>query len=80
MDYRKLAELVDMAAARQVAANSAHIRLGSVQSVSQSTVEAVIDGSVAPAKIVKACSCSAGDRVVILKEGTLFIAVAKVGG
>lgn len=80
MDYVKLAAVINKAVEERMAASAAHIRLGTVNSVSGKTASVLIDGSSAPAQITKACTCSAGDRVVILRQATQFYAIAKVGG
>lgn len=80
MDYRKLAEIIKKIVKEQIDKQAPRIRLGTVVSVAAKSIEAIIDGSASPASIHKGCSCSAGDRVVILKEGTQFYAIARIGG
>ena len=80
MDYQKLANVIDRSVRERVERHAPHIRLGTVAKAGDRSVSVTIDGSDSPATIVKACQCAAGDRVVILKEGTQFYAVARVGG
>lgn len=80
MDYGKLAEVIKEAVRAGVKKHGAHLRLATVASVSGSTTDVRLDGSAGTAKIVRACPCAAGDRVVVLKEGTQFYAIARIGG
>lgn len=80
MDYFKLANIIEKAAEKEISKKAAHVRLGTVSSVSGNVAAVVIDGSDEASDMVKACSCVAGDRVVILRQGTQFYAIAKVGG
>lgn len=80
MDYTKLASLITNSVREQINASSPHIRLGLVKDVKETTLSVLIDGSTAPATIVKGCACNIGDRVIILRQGTQFYAVARVGG
>lgn len=80
MDYSKLAMVIDKAVEEKTTAKGVHVRLGKVASVSGTTLTAIIDGSTAPAQMVKACSCAVGDRVVIIRQGTQFYVIGKVGG
>ena len=79
MDYQKLAEVIERAVENKVAQKAPYIRLGTVTSVSGNAVNVQIDGSASSSKIVKACTCAAGNRVVILREGTQFYAIGRIG-
>lgn len=80
MDYTRIASVIDKAVREQVDRVVPHIRLGTVASASANTASVAIDGSSKPATMVRACACSQGDRVIILREGTQFYVIAKVGG
>ena len=80
MDYAQLASVINEAVKEQINATALALRLGTVQSTSGSTVRVVVDGSTSAATMAKACTCSQGDRVVILRQGTQFFAVGRVGG
>lgn len=80
MDYSKLASLITSSVKEQVNAASPHIRLGVVEEVKATTLLALIDGSSVAATVVKGCACNVGDRVIILRQGTQFYAIARVGG
>ena len=80
MDYAKLASVINGAVKEQISATALALRLGTVQSASGSTVRVVVDGSTGAATMIKACACSQGDRVVILRQGTQFFAIGRVGG
>lgn len=80
MDYQKIAEIIERAVEDKIHKKAPHIRLGTVDSVTTTSISVRIDGSSSPAAITKACTCSPGDRVVILKEGTQFYAIGRIGG
>lgn len=80
MDYTKLASTIDGAVKDQIGRIAAHIRLGTVKTVSANTVSVLLDGSILPATMTKGCSCVAGDRVIVLRQGTQFYCMARVGG
>lgn len=80
MDYTRIASVIDKAVREQVDRAAPHIRLGTVASASANTASVLIDGSSAPATMVRGCTCSQGDRVIVLREGTQFYVIAKVGG
>lgn len=80
MDYTRIASVIDKAVKEQVDRVAPHIRLGTVASASANTASVTIDGSSKPATMVKGCACSQGDRVIILREGTQFYVISKVGG
>ena len=80
MDYTKLASLITSSVREQVNATSPHVRLGVVKDVKATSLSVLIDGSTTPATIVKGCTCNSGDRVIILRQGTQFYAIARVGG
>ena len=80
VDYTKLASVINGAVREQVDAISPHIRLGIVKSVSDATASVLVDGSHSPSTMARACLCEAGDRVVILRQGTQFYAIGRIGG
>lgn len=52
------------------------VKRGRVESVSGSTLNVVIDGDTAATPIPAACDAVAGNRVVILCDGTVWAAIA----
>ncbi|MDR3136779.1 MAG: hypothetical protein LBU07_05135 [Coriobacteriales bacterium] len=54
------------------------VTLGTVSSVSGTAATVSVEG--ASVTVVRACACAAGDRVAIVKNGTLWIAMGVVGG
>ena len=55
-------------------------RWGTVQSIAEKTLSVLPDGSTSPITVVRGCSPRVGGRVVMLVNGTEWIAVAQVGG
>lgn len=80
MDYARLASVINGAVKERVDAAAPHIRLGVVKDASGVTASVLVDGSSSPATMTRACSCEAGDRVLILRQGTQFYAIGKIGG
>lgn len=80
MDYSLITATIERIVDGKVASKGTQIRLGVVESAGGTEAAVVIDGSSAAASAVRACACAAGDRVVVLRQGTQFYCIAKVGG
>ena len=80
MDYSLITATIERIVDSKVASKGPQIRLGVVESAGGTEAAVVIDGSSGAASAVRACSCAAGDRVVVLRQGTQFYCIAKVGG
>jgi hypothetical protein len=73
-----LADIIDKMSANQP--KESDIMFGTVKTVSTKTLGVLIDGATTPSTIVRACNPAVGDRVVIVKKGTIWIAAAVRGG
>lgn len=79
MDYTKLAALIDKLVEEKIQARAARIRLGTVIGVEGAGVSVRMDGSTNPTSMARCCACSAGDRVVVMRQDTQFYCIGKVG-
>ena len=77
---KKLSELADIIDRMSVdKPKESDIMFGTVKTVSAKTLSILIDGATTPSTIVRACSAEVNDRVVIVKKGTIWVAVAVRG-
>lgn len=56
------------------------VLFGTVKGLSAKMLDVLIDGASTPISVVRACNPVDGDRVVIVKKGTIWLAIAVVGG
>ena len=55
------------------------VYFGTVDSVSGNTANVVLDGDTQPVATSRQCSCSANDRVTVIRNGTNLVCVSYVG-
>lgn len=71
-----LGESKALARMAQSSSKGLSVKRGRVESVSGSTLNVVIDGDTAATPVPAACDAVAGNRVVILCDGTVWAAIA----
>ena len=80
VDYKKIAEVIVSEIRRRMKDEGMHVRIGTVVHKDGVTASVALDSSPNPVKMALACSCTDGDRVVVIGERTQFFVVAKIGG
>jgi hypothetical protein len=79
-DLKKIISTLTETVTRMTATQppESHVMFGTVTAVQTKTVTVRIDGSTNTNVVVRACSPATGNRVVILRKGTIWIAIAVI--
>lgn len=70
-------QLAGMVMSPQEKQQGVQVRYGTVQSVSGSTANVIVDGDTSATTIPRACDTSANRRVIILCNGTVWTVLAE---